>query len=204
MQVQKKDIRKTILKAAREDFLQHGFKDSSMRRIAKISGVGLSNIYNYFKSKDEIFREVLAPLLHTFDVWLKKHNSENYISVDVFTMKSFQQEMLNIMLSILKGNREDLRLLLFEASGSSLENFKDTITDRQTEAGLEYLQLMKEKYPHLNTNVSPFFIHIMSSWLVTMMGEIVMHSELSDEEMEIFLAEYVLYATAGWKELMNA
>ena len=204
MQVQKKNIRETILKAAREDFLQHGFKDSSMRRIAKISGVGLSNIYNYFKSKDEIFREVLAPLLHTFDVWLKKHNSENYISVDVFTMKSFQQEMLNAMLSILRGNREDLRLLLFEASGSSLENFKDTITDRQTEAGLEYLQLMKEKYPHLNTNVSPFFIHVMSSWLMTMMGEIVMHSELSDEEMEIFLAEYVLYGTAGWKALMNA
>jgi AcrR family transcriptional regulator len=34
-----------------------------MRDIAKGASIGLSNIYNYFNSKDEIFRHIVAPLM---------------------------------------------------------------------------------------------------------------------------------------------
>jgi AcrR family transcriptional regulator len=34
MQTQKNDIRETILEAAREEFLEQGFKETSMRTIA--------------------------------------------------------------------------------------------------------------------------------------------------------------------------
>ena len=36
-QVQKDDVRETILDSAREEFLEHGFEGSSMRRIAQKS-----------------------------------------------------------------------------------------------------------------------------------------------------------------------
>ncbi|MFA6871618.1 MAG: TetR/AcrR family transcriptional regulator [Bacteroidaceae bacterium] len=38
-----------------------------MRNIAKNTGVGLSNIYNYFKNKNEILEEVLKPLLQALE-----------------------------------------------------------------------------------------------------------------------------------------
>lgn len=63
MQFKKEDIRQTIIDKAREEFLIKGFKDASLRTIAKDAGVGLSNIYNYFKNKDDLFCEVLAPTL---------------------------------------------------------------------------------------------------------------------------------------------
>ena len=59
MRVLKDDKYKSILRAARKEFILRGFKDASMRTIAKDANVGLSNIYNYFKNKDEIFLEIV-------------------------------------------------------------------------------------------------------------------------------------------------
>ena len=42
----------------------------------------------------------------------------------------------------------------------------------------------------------------MSSWWLTNIGEIFSHN-LSKEEIEQFISEYMAFATAGWKELMN-
>lgn len=61
MQYPKDDIQKEILKAAEKVFLENGFPKASMREIAQEAQVGLSNIYNYFKSKDDIFRTVVRP-----------------------------------------------------------------------------------------------------------------------------------------------
>ena len=44
----------------------------------------------------------------------------------------------------------------------------------------------------------------MSSWWLTVVGEIVSHDELTGSQIEQFLAEYIAFGTAGWKELMKA
>lgn len=203
MQVQKENIRKLILNTARNEFIQKGFKDASMRDIAKKSAVTLSNIYNYFKNKDEIFCEVMSPLLKAFDKLLKEHNSEDYLTTDIFSMKSYQHKMIRDFMLLLKDYGAELKMLLFHANGSSLENFRDTFTDRQTETGIEYVQLMKQKYPQVHTDISYFFMHTMSSWWLTILGEIISHDELSEKQIKQFLSEYVAFGTAGWKKLMK-
>ena len=204
MQTLKTDIRQTILHAARREFLTNGFKNASMRNISKNAEVTLSNIYNYFRNKDEIFCEVLKPLLNAFNEMLENHNTEDYITLDVFTMKSYQREMIEGFMKIFRNYRAELKMLFFQVAGSSLENFRDEFTDRQTLTGLEYMQLMKQKYPHVNNDVSRFFIHIMGSWWLTAFGEIVSHEELTDAEIEQFVSEYAAFGTAGWKEVMKA
>ena len=63
MQVLKEDIRGRILTIARQQFEKKGYSKTSMREIAELSGVGVGNIYNYFTNKDELFREVVRPVL---------------------------------------------------------------------------------------------------------------------------------------------
>lgn len=123
-------MRNNILQAASREFLAKGFKDASMRSISKQSGVTLSNIYNYFRNKDEIYCAVLKPLLLAFDKLLKKHNGADYLTSNVFTMKSYQQKMIDEFMDILKPYRAELNLLLFQSSGSSFENFRDTFTQQ--------------------------------------------------------------------------
>ena len=74
MQYSKDDIQKEILKAAEKVFLENGFPKASMREIAQEAQVGLSNIYNYFKNKDDIFCTVVRPVISAFDRMMHEHH----------------------------------------------------------------------------------------------------------------------------------
>ena len=202
MQIQKDDIRKNVLIAAREEFLNKGFKDSNMRTIAKKSKVGLSNIYNYFKDKNEIFIEVLAPLTNELDKLMLEHNNPKNITIDYFTSDKHQIKHINQYLELIINYKDELNLLFFKSYGSSFENFRDEYTDRHTKAGVEYIDKMKEKYPYINSDISEFFLHTMSSWWFSIIGEIVSH-DLSNEVIKKFISEFMEFGTAGWKKIMK-
>ncbi len=52
--------RKEIFDASVHLFLEKGFTETSMREIAKASGVGKSTLYDYYQSKDEILVSYFA------------------------------------------------------------------------------------------------------------------------------------------------
>lgn len=199
----KDDIHRRILQAARGEFLQKGFKDTSMRTISRLSGVTLSNIYNYFRDKDEIFRAVLTPLLDTFEQLFTEYNNDDYLSKDFFSMDWYQKKVIDEFMIIPTNYRTELKILLFNSAGSSLENFRDTFADRYTQESLRYMKLMKERYPHIKADFSIFFLHSMCSLWLTVMGEIVTHDELTDADIKQFITEYIAFGTGGWKELMK-
>lgn len=203
MQIKKKNIRRKIIQVAKQEFISSSFKNTSMRTIAKKANVTLSNIYNYFESKDEILVEILNPLLLAFEKLTKAHNGANRITVDWFTIETYQQRMLDDFLEIINNYRPELKLLLFRANGSSLENYTATLIDQHTEMGIEYFKLMKQRYQYINDDISPFFIHTASSWWVAIISEIVSHEELTEKEIRHFIKNYITFGTAGWKTLMN-
>ena len=86
MQVLKKDIRGRILTVARRHFRQSGYSRTSMREIAESAGIGVGNIYNYFTSKDELFREVLRPVLRALEAMLQEHHGIR--GEDIMVMRS--------------------------------------------------------------------------------------------------------------------
>ncbi len=202
MQIKKNDIHTKVLNAARLEFLNKGYKGTSMRSIAAMAGVSLSNIYNYFASKDEILHEVLAPLMEALDHLMEEHNKPENLSADIFISKEYLHEQINLFVHLIHTFCDELNLLLFHVSGSSFEDFYDRFANMLTEKGLEYYQMMKEKYPQTRTHISEFFFHTMSSWWLSIMGEIVSH-KLNEKEIEGFVTEYMLFATAGWKEIMG-
>ncbi len=203
MQMLKENIKQRILAVAREEFIAHGVRDTSIRTVARRAGIAVGNVYNYFNSKDELFCEVLRPLLVALDRYILSHNEERHLSIDVFNIKGFQSEYIGTMKTLVEDFRPELRLLLFNAEGTSLAGYKERITEHQTKVGIEYLLLMKERYPHIDIEISPFFLHIVSSTWVTIFTELVEHEDYDDREIERALEQYAAYSMAGWKELMK-
>ena len=202
MQVKKENIRLKVVRTARKTFLEKGFSDTSMRTIAKRAGVGLSNIYNYFRDKDEIFQEILSPAVGALEHIINEHNAESNVSLDIFSSQEYLRENTRTFVDLILQYREELNLLLLKSHGSKLEGYKENFIQRHTQIGVEYLRLMKEKYPEVNIDISDFFIHIMSSWWISTLSEIVMHN-LERRELERFILEYMEYCTAGWKQIMK-
>lgn len=203
MQTLKDDIRQRILVTAREEFIAHGVRCTSIRTVAHKAGVAVGNVYNYFRSKDELFCEVLRPLISALQRYILSHNEERHLNIDVFSVSEFQDEYICTMKTLVKNYRPELRLLLFSAEGTSLAGYKDRIIEHQMKVGTEYLRLMKERYPHINIDISPFFLHIASSTWVSIFSELVEHDEYEEQEIERVLEQYAAYSVAGWKELMK-
>lgn len=204
MQIQKENIRKNILDVARNQFLEKGYKAVSMRQIAALANIGVSNIYNYFENKDDILVAILSPLLSKIEYFLKNHNQDKSLTIDVFVNQKHQREMIETFLDLIMQYRAELNLLFFKCAGSSLENFHDEYTDKHTLLAIEYLNKMKVKYPQINNKISLFFIHTMSAWQMAIFGEVVSHDDLTNEDIEAFLSEYIEFSTAGWRKIMKA
>lgn len=203
MQCLKSDIRKDILTEAEKLFLNKGFQGTSMREIAQKSNVGLSNIYNYFHSKDDIYQEILMPVIRDLYHLFYTHHSGEQVTMDVFTSVEYRKRDVEDYMKLVEQHRVGLKLLLFYSQGSSLDSFREQLTDKMTVIIDNYFRAMKYKYPHLNVDISPFFLHLQISWTFTMLGELVTH-RIEKEDLKRFITEYVSFGTAGWKELMDA
>ena len=57
MSYEDKNTLELILNAAKEEFLEKGFKSASLRNIVKKAGVTTGAFYGYFTSKSEIFNQ---------------------------------------------------------------------------------------------------------------------------------------------------
>ena len=155
--VLKEDIRGRILAVAEQRFGQQGYSKTSMREIAGAVGVGVGNIYNYFRNKDELFCEVVRPVLHAMEAMLQEHHGIR--GEDVMTMRSekYLKACIDEYVSLIETHRSLLEILLFRAQGSSLEHFRESYTDRSTGLVKAWFAAMKKKYPNIKYGCVRFY-----------------------------------------------
>lgn len=194
-----------LIETAREAFFRKGYSAVSMRELALQSGVGLSNIYNYFRSKEDLLAAVLQPLLTTLKQILNRHNKPENLTVDVFDIQSTHlEESIKDFLSLTTQYRNELKLLFLHAHQTCFDNFWQQWSEQNTVIGEEYMKLMKQKYPHLYTDVSTTFMRFSCGWWINMLREIALQDHLSKEEIKMFIQEATTFSYGGWKRLMKA
>ena len=201
MQISKEHIRKNILQTAQSLFYTKGYAKVPMREIASKSHVSLSNIYNYYDSKEKIFQEIVQPAIDDFNRILDEHHGRSGTDIMEMFSDDYLQNLIKEYLSLNK-HRDRLFLLLFRAQGTSLEKFKDDFSDRSTAEVKRYFIRMKQKYPQINIDISDFTIHLHTVWMFTMLEELVMHRK-EPQEIEKIVPEYMIFSTPGWKELIK-
>ncbi|MBI4763982.1 MAG: TetR/AcrR family transcriptional regulator [Deltaproteobacteria bacterium] len=129
MQFQKDDIREKILAASRETFLTQGYGKASMREIAKKAGINTSNVYNYFKSKEELFYAITDPVFHHL-ANLRKEVFEYKANKD-FKNENFMQQFTEFvpsaMFEMVKKYRKELLLIMDSSKGTKYEPLKKMV-----------------------------------------------------------------------------
>lgn len=80
MQIKKEELRQTILEAATDEFMRKGYKDASMRVIARKAHTSLGNIYHYYKNKELLFDEVILPSFENIESLVIQHIEDEKIS----------------------------------------------------------------------------------------------------------------------------
>jgi len=80
-QVLKEEIRERIIKAATLEFFEKGFESSSLRKIARDSGITPGNLYRYFDNKEALYEFIIGESYRKLNHILMK-NSDNKIMIN--------------------------------------------------------------------------------------------------------------------------
>lgn len=125
MQILKEDTRQRILDAALDEFYVRGYEKASLREIAKASGVGLSNIYNYFPGKDALLDAIICDVdLALIDLLNADNISHSSIANKEMPLGNFFELLTTNLLEIISSNRRQTVILLEKSGGSRFESTK--------------------------------------------------------------------------------
>ncbi len=86
--------RDLVIQVATDLFLTKGYLATSMDEIVAVSKVSKTNIYYYFKRKEDLLAAILEQLIHTYNEMIQKTVSRSELSV---------QERFTALLQVLTG-----------------------------------------------------------------------------------------------------
>src|ERR687893_3189454 len=96
-----------IEEAARELFIRRGFHATSMRDIADGAGMSLGNLYNYYKTKEDILESIIGRYQKVIDARLRAIFDEIEEPFDPESLVGFGR-----MIKDLVGTHSDFWLLM--------------------------------------------------------------------------------------------
>lgn len=128
--------RHTILTVARIVFAHRGADNTTMDDLAKASGIGRRTIYTYFKTREELYHEVIS---REIDVIIKQLN--RVACMKISPEKKIVRFMVNHMKTIENLIRKDHLLRLeFLSRSERIENFRKKIDLHEKECFASVLQ----------------------------------------------------------------
>ena len=194
------DTRDRLLDAAREEFLEYGFENASLRRMAKTVGIAAPSVYNHFSSKEDMFAALVEPVIQMV--------KETFLSVDEEKLQNVKNKQAdealdkaNTMKPVLDfafDHLDDVRLLLFSAEGTKYQGILDKVAEMEANATCRVMT--EAGYP-------PFTEEQQEEMFCVMRHQYQMYAEAikngwSKERTWNYWKRVSSFYTEGWKKLL--
>lgn len=123
-QLLKEEVRNDIIIAAKKEFLEHGYKEASLRRIAENANISVGNLYRYFKNKEDINVSIVGPTLNKINEVVKSV-SHQQVDINSKTIRfNFNANEINQMLKTLadqlfeiyEQNKDEFNILMMHSN----------------------------------------------------------------------------------------
>ncbi len=197
MQYVKNEIRQRIIDAAREEFLAKGFEKASVRIITTKAKTSKSNLYNYFKDKDSLFYSVLEPTLFKIEKGLESAKAYNVPKkLDTYTKES-QKFVIDLVTEFVSENLIEVKLLLFQSRGSSLETIKCKVVDAFSDLLYDWIKSINP-----DKEVSKFFLRCIANFYLSILEQMLIYLT-TREEVEKAGTEFLEFVYHGWKGVLK-
>jgi len=177
-----REKKERVLNAATDLFAERGFHRTEMDEIARQAGISKGSLYNYFKSKDELFLHICNLGIHGFrqSVW-----GEIPSDWDIYRQV---QELFRREVPLILEHPQNFQIYLNLAS-SGMKRFADHYTRKGEEFGARRLKaLLREGIaqgivrPDLDIRYTAFLIHSLS---------LIFMASLASQHFQIRFREYL-------------
>ena len=142
----KTESHKRIVKAAKREFLDYGYNDASLRRIAAKAGIQVGGLYKHFANKQEMFESLVSPAIKAFyDIYheIEKEYFNELPAADSGFEWEGKDETTRVM-ELIYDHFDEFKLLILKSDGTRYEDFKHEIAKAEEDVTLRYLNKLKE------------------------------------------------------------
>ncbi len=190
-----------IMAAAREEFMERGFEQASMRRIGERCGMTAAGIYRHCRDKADLFDQLVAPAIARLDDWLKAHVYRYVNAVQGDGAVRWNDSEIDMMREVVYPHMDDYRLLLTAARGTKHEHFLHDLTEASQAQMLKYLPMLKAQGLAIR-DITPGELHLLLSAYTTALFEPVVHNYPLQEALRS-LELIDAFFMPGWKALLG-
>ncbi len=198
------NIKEEILSAAKEEFLNHGFQDASMRNIAAKANLTTGSLYYRFIDKAELFDAIVGKdaetLLQMFNEAQKQYATYP-IERQIKEMDSYTSDALDKMIDYIYNHFDSFQLIICKSNGSKYEYFIDNMVDIEVENTKRFIKDLKTKGIEVN-DVEDNLNHILCTSLFRAIFEVVIHNMSKNKAVEYISKVYRFYEV-GWASLLG-
>lgn len=190
-----------LLATARQEFLEKGFREASLRRIARKAGHTTGVIYTYFRNKDEMFATLVFPVI----LALEKQLSEPLVPAVHIQgepgPESWFTRNLKFLINLADTRPDEMRLVFLRADGSSYGDYKEKLIQRGTGKSVAFFRTLERTPEFKGQVVSGFFVHNLVKYVINVVVEIL-KQEKTRADIRVYEKEISAFLFSGWQALV--
>lgn len=190
--------------AAKDAFMEYGFKSASLRNIVKTAGVTLGAFYGYYKSKEELFEALVGEQYDYLMKCYRKAQTE-FASLPQEEQPSRMGEVsgdcMTQMLLYAYEHLDECKMILCRSEGTRFSGMIDEMVEIEVKATHDYQEVLKN-LGKPSPELDPRLEHILVTGMFGAFMELIIH-EMPLEQALIYLKELRSFYTAGWMRIMG-
>lgn len=192
----------SIIEAATEEFLEYGFADASMRRIATAAGMSASGLYKHFASKEEMFSAIVEPAYRGLTELYKQEESEQIGNVGAGDLSQWENgQEAKLAVSYIYDHLDAFRLIVCKSQGTKYESFLHDLAVLEEEITLSFMNMLKERGVRIR-DFSLKELHLLTTANIGAIFQTVEH-DFSREEALHYADTLDRFFSKAWGEFFG-
>lgn len=191
-----------IVDAAKREFLEYGYSDASLRRIAASAQIQVSGLYKHFTNKEEMFISLVTPAIEGFYELYREIERDYFEGVEETDVRNnhyeweSQNETIRVM-EYIYDHLEEFQLLILQSQGTKYEDFVHEVAKCEEEVTLRYMDALKEKGYSVK-EIDPMEFHLLTTSYIESFFQPIVH-DLDRERALHYAATLEEFYKPAWK-----
>lgn len=202
--IAEESTQKRILEAGKAEFLQMGYKNASLRSIARAAGVTTGAIYGYYPDKEALFNALVSEPANSLRDWYLsvQRQFEAYpAAYKEKQMHDYTAHALEEFISYVYLHFDAFKLVVCCSDGTDYQHYIDSLLEIEEEHTRRFIQTLRSlghNIPSIDDNMS----HILSSAFYYGIFETVAHDMPKERALE-YIRVLNRFYSAGWDTILG-
>lgn len=192
-----------VKRAIREEFLEKGYDDASIRSIGARAGMTSAGLYRHYPDKEAMYCAMVEPLISSIKTWTNRHTAMKFNMVDdgAKNEELFGETFIDLIREVILPRRDEFKLLMTRSRGTKYENFINDYVEENQKKFMDAIRYLK-KHGYRTIDISEEELHMLLSAYLTACFEPIIH-DYDDKKIIKYLNTVQQFFMPGWLKIMG-